>query len=386
MGESSYLHPELERVIQRHKEFFSGTRNYLFKVTLNGFDRSSWPMNNNSKEVVGKSLLSVYEEMKEKFVEEVPYAGLDWERDFQKYYQSAVENRRIAASYRLDFGLGDDNIPAYFPYFGNAIHHAFFGGQLSFQGETSYCTSVIQEAAEYEKLSFDTENIWMQRLCEGMDWCREHGEGVLLASLRGVNGPLDMANGVMGNSLFTEVIDDEENMKRVMKICTEACDAMCRMQKEHASCVKGGYISAMGNLWMPEPMYGQLSVDAAMMAGPRIYEKFEKPYIERLAEIYQGFLVHSHLMGWKMHDKLAQTKGSAIIRPSEDPNRPTLTEIMPSLLEQAPNKVFMVEIKKETIENLIPCFKGRRAIFELKAQDIEDAKNQLEKIHTILGE
>lgn len=386
MGEMTGLHPELVNTINRHKEFFQGERNYLLKVSVHGFDISSWPMNNDPHVKISEKLQGLYEKMRSQFVEEVPYDGMDWEKEFTDYYKIGITNRKIRSSYRLDMKIGDDMIPGYFPYFGNAIHHIFFGGEMKFKGGTSYCTSVIEEASEYEKLSFDIHNIWMERLCEGLDYCRENGDGVLLAALRGADGPMDMANGIMGNNMFTEFMEDEENMQKVMRICKNACDAMCSMQKEHSSCIQGGYVSGMGDLWMPEPMYGQISVDAAMMAGPKIYEKFEKPYLEELSEKYKGFLLHTHMIGWRMHDVLANTKGVEIIRPSLDPNQPVFSEVLPSMLEQAGNKTFMIEMKKNEIKDLVPYFIGRKAIFELQAEDKEDAWEQMEQIHEILGE
>lgn len=71
------------------------------------------------------------------FVEEVPYDGMDWEREFLSYYKNGVTNRKIRSTYRLDMNIGDDTIPAYFPYFGNAIHHVFFGGEMRFKSGTS---------------------------------------------------------------------------------------------------------------------------------------------------------------------------------------------------------------------------------------------------------
>ncbi|MGN1142341.1 MAG: hypothetical protein ACI4TF_14175 [Oliverpabstia sp.] len=384
MSDMKYLHPELDGVIKRHKEFFQGTRNYLVKVSIKGFDVSSWPMNNDPNIKISERLLNTYEKMISQFVEEVPYDGMDWDREFQSYYKNGVTNRKIRSTYRLDMNVGDDTIPAYFPYFGNAIHHVFFGGEMRFKSGTSYSIPVIEKAEEYGKLAFDTNNIWMQRMCEGMDWCRLHGDGVLIASLRGADGPLDMANGIMGNSIFSEVFEDEDNMAKVMEICTKACDAMCTMQKEHASNIDGGYVTAMGNLWMPDPMFGQISVDAAMMSGPEIYEEFEKPYLEQLAEKYQGFLLHTHMLGWRMHRILAETKGVHIIRPSEDPKQPLVKDAITSLLEQSGDKAFMVEVKKKDIGEMVPHFIGRKVIFELEADDQEDAWSQMEQIHTIL--
>lgn len=101
--------------------------------------------------------------------------------------------------------------------------------------------------------------------------------------------PLDMANGAMGDSLFTEMIEHKGNMHRVLEICKDACDAMYAMQQECASQVLGGTIAAQGNIWIPAPMFGYISTDAGHMAGPRFYEKFDKTYLEQRAENMRDF-------------------------------------------------------------------------------------------------
>ncbi|MGN1141532.1 MAG: hypothetical protein ACI4TF_10045 [Oliverpabstia sp.] len=336
-------------------------------------------------ELASEKLRTDYEKMTQQLVEEIPYDGLDWEHQFEEYYKRRVYNAKIRAQHRLDMGIGDDYIPTYFPYFGNAIHHVFFGGKLEFKGGTSYCHEVIKEAQEFAELHYDVHNEWMERLTEGMRYCRDNGDGVLLAALRGGNGPMDMANGIMGNNLFMEFLEDEENMHKVMEICMNSCEAMYELQKENASHVCGGYITGQSNLWMPDPMFGQISIDAAHLAGPELYEEFEKPYIEKLADKYQGFLLHTHMMGWKMQGTFADTKGMKIIRPSNDNKYPTVLEKLDVILDEIGDKTLMMEVSKDKIEEIMPYFKGKTGIFELEAADRDDAMEQMERISKILN-
>lgn len=380
-------HPEILAAVQRHQEFFEGKRAYLIKVRIKGYDLDGFGVGSyyDASAEVSQGERSAFESMRKKLVPEIPYEGLDWSNDFEKYYKSRVENAKIKAECRLNLELGDDYIPSYFPYFGIAIHHAFFGGTVEFRGETSYCHPVIETAEEWDQLHYTLENEWVQRLGEAMSYCRDHGDGVLLASLRGGNGPMDMANGVLGNNLFMDFIEDEENAEKVMEICAEACDAMYQFQRENASHICGGTVAAQGNLWMPDPMFGHIASDAAHMAGPAMYEQFEKGLIEKLAEKYQGFLLHTHMMGYRMHDVFSQTKGVKIIRPVEDPKQPTVKEKLDDLLEQAGDTTLMVEVHKEDILDMIPKFCGKRGIFELTAESKTDALRQMEQIQTILG-
>lgn len=385
MMNTSY-HPAILSAVKRHQEFFNGTRKYLIKVKMDGYDFESSGIK-GYKESVGERSQEerqALEAMEKRLVPEVPYDGLNWDLQFQDYYKSRVENGKIKAEYRLNLGLDDDYIPTYFPYFGIAIHHAFFGAKLNFRSGTSYTLPLIESAEQWQELHFSTDNVWTQRLAEAMSYCRDNGDGLLLASLRGANGPMDMANAVLGNELFTEFVLDEENIDHLMEVCKNASLAMINFQRQFATVLDGGTICPQGNLWMPLPMFGHLASDAAHMVGPKTYSRFEKPLIEEMAETCGGFLFHTHMMGHQMHKCFADTKGISIIRPVDDPNQPTVCDKIDSLLEQIGDTPLMFELPRERITDVIPKFQNRKGIFELTAHTTTDALEQMQMIRKIL--
>lgn len=373
MSDTQY-HPSLLAAVKRHQEFFQGKRSYLIKMSVNLLESTEGDLRVKQK----------HQEMLKRFVPDVPYDGLDWNREFGNYYRSAVHNAKVRAEFRLDLGLGDDYIPGYYPYFGTAIHHAMFGGKVEFGGGTSCCHPVIEEACEWENLHFSMQNEWMQRLGEAMTYCRDHGDGVLLATLRGTNGPMDTANGVMGNQLFLDILLDPENTEQVMRISTEACDAMYSFQQECASEICGGFVIPTGGVWMPKPMFGHIAVDASLLTGPAIYNEFEKKWIEKLAEKYQGFQLHTHMMGLHMHKDYAATKGIQLICPADDPKQPTVREKLDELLDSVGDIPLMVSVEKDDIQKLVPKFKGKRCILNLFANSRRDALEQMEQVHALL--
>ena len=370
----AYFHPALLNTIKHHQEFYAGERSCLIKVSL-GI---------NESEEKDSSIISKLHATQEKYVPGVPYDGLDWEHDFQHYYKSAVHNAKVSAEFRLNVNLGDDHIPCYYPYFGSAIHYAAFGGRIDFGGGTSYCHPVIGEASEWENLHFSMENEWIQRLGEAMTYCRDHGDGVLIASLRGTNGPLDTANGLLGTQLFVDCLLDPENTEQVMRISTEACDAMYRFQQTCATEICGGFVAPMGCLWLPKPMFGHISSDASLLTGPSIYNDLEKKWIEKLAETYEGFQMHTHMMGLQMHKDYAETKGVRVICPSDDPKYPTVKEKLPELLAQVGDIPLSISVGKKEIPEIIPYFKGKQCILSIHANCRRDALEQIEQIHKIL--
>jgi hypothetical protein len=346
------------RTVQRHKEFYNRKRNFLVKVDV--------PL-----------------DCENMLKPEINFNDLDWDRDFDEYVESRVENGKTRSRRRIQMGLEDDYIPYYHPYFGISIHHSFFGGKVRFGGGTSYADHFISNASEWENLKYDINSKWVQMLAKGMAFCRDHGEGVLAASLRGGNGPLDMANGVMGNELFTELYDDPDNLHKVMEICYESVLSIFKLQKQNCSKIVGGHIAPIGNFWIPESCIGHISFDAACLAGPNVFDEFEKPYLNRLADETGGFIVHSHMLGKRMFKEMCSIKGMLVFAPVDDPNQPTLLDELDAVQEAVGDIPLLINIPEHRLDEALPKLAGRRAIIGLTATDPDNAKKQLEKVDKI---
>jgi hypothetical protein len=346
------FHPAIERAVRRYQEWHAGQRAIMVtaRVPVQRDDLDTPPA----------------------------YDGLDWEQDFDAYVRVNVENAKRLAETRLGLGLDDDYLPSYHPYFGISIHCAFFGGAVHFGGGTSYMEPVIERAAEWERLRADPENVWLRRLTRGLAYCRDHGDGVLLAGYRGGNGPMDMANGVMGNALFTELYDDPENMRRVLDVCTDGIRLTFGLQQAHNTPVMGGHIAA--GVWLPDPMIGHLSVDASCLTGPATYDEFEKPCLERLAGDVGGYFMHVHMLGRAVYRSLCATQGLAILAPVDDPNQPSMLDALDEVLDSIGSTAFTIDVPIARFDEVLPKLRGRRVFIAFRAQDHAEAARALERI------
>ena len=351
------VHPAIARAVTRHREFFAGTRRFLVKIHV--------PVQ----------------------TEPVPapaYDGLDWDRDFDAYVQGGVANGVRQARTRLDLGLDDDTIPAYYPYFGIAIHHAFFGGEVVFSHGTSYAAPVIDRAAQWPELRPTVENPWLQRLGRGLAYCRDHGEGVLLASFRGGNGPRDMVNGVLGNNLFTEIYDDPEAVGRLLDVSTDAVRLTFDWQRAHCTVLDGGCICPMGGLWLPAGV-GHVSLDAACLAGPSAFDTFERPWLARLADTLGGLVIHTHMLGRGVFAAMCRTRGFLVFAPVNDPNCPAVLDDLDAILADCGDVPLMLDLPTEGLADILPKFAGKRAVFTLYAPDIDAARRVLDEVDRYCG-
>jgi hypothetical protein len=351
------LDPRLLPAIRRHAEFWAGRRSHLVKVNV--------PAPAPAEAIVPAPA----------------YDGLDWERDFDRYVEANVHNARAAARQRLALALADDWLPAYHPYFGISIHHSFFGGPVTFSHGTSYAEPVITRAAEWAQLRPDTANPWLRKLARGLAWCRDHGDGVLFASYRGGNGPLDMVAGVLGNALYTEAYDDPANLRRCLDVCTDAVLATFQVQRQSNSAVADGRIVPMGALWVPDAMIGHVSLDAACLGGPAMFEAFERPWLERLAAATGGLVIHTHMLGRAAFPAMCQTPGIRLFAPVDDPNQPALLDELDTVLAAAGGVPLMLHVPRTRFADVLPRLAGRRAVITLSAASLDEARAQLDEVN-----
>jgi len=349
----SVFHPAIQRAVQRHREFYAGERDFLLQIHL--------PVPLDDLEPCP------------------PVEAVDWEHGYDEYVRVNVENGKKYASRRLDVDIDDDLIPGYHPRFGISIHSSFFGGAVHFGGDTSYVEPVISRAADWAQLAPDVNNFWLQRLTRGMAYTRDHGDGVLIATFRGANGPLDMANGVLGNTFFDELYDDPKNMHRVVDVCWQATLLTFNLQRQYCTEIAGGHV-APGGYWLPSEAIGHLSVDASCLISPAMFDEFEKPYLEQIAARTAGMFVHVHMLGRHAFRNLAQTKGVLVISPADDPNQPALLDELDNVLDAVGDIPLTVGIRRDRFAEDLPKFTGRRAIFSTFAANRDEALAIMEEV------
>ena len=348
------FHPAIQRAVRRHEQFFAGTRDYLLMVHL--------PAN--------------YAEL-----EASPTVDtLNWEQDFDEYVRINVDNGKLLAQRRLECDIDDDLLPCYHPYFGISIHHSFFGGAVTFGGGTSYAAPVISMAAEWQQLRPDVNNIWLQRLTRGMAYCREHGDGVLLACFRGGNGPLDMATGVLGDALFTEFYEDPEHMHQLMEVCWQATLLTFDLQRRYCTELAGGHVIPAG-VWLPGNAIGHLSVDASCLISPGLFDEFEKPYLEQITARTGGAFIHLHMLGRHSFANICRVPGVLVASPADDPNQPALLDALDEVLASVGDIPLTVGLRRERLAQDLPKFRHRRAIFSISAADRDNALTIMEEIN-----
>ena len=273
--------------------------------------------------------------------------------------------------------LDDDWLPALKPYLGIAEHSSFLGGEVRYGGNTSYHIPPLCSIGDWEALRPDRWEPHYAMMLEGMAYLRERGaDNGFYSSLRGGDGPLDIANAVRGNDLFYDVYDDPEAVHAFLAFCTECAVWTFRNQRPLASDVCGGVISGMST-WMPGTSIGHLSEDASCLCSPEMYEEFGLPYTADLVGRYDGALLHVHSLGRICIPLFCRMEKISVFQISGDPHQPEAIDVYREYADALRDRTVLLDMTPQEVRENIGFLRDRRTIVNLNAQSLREAEEIL---------
>lgn len=167
--------------------------------------------------------------------------------------------------------LDDDFIPFVMPDLGIAAHLAFLVDvPIRFAEWTSWAPHPLEGPGGLDRLGeihYDPKGKWALRIKEMVQVFRDRCQGQYLFNTHLHFGPLDLANAIRGNELFTDFYDYPDQVRRLLDVCT---DAIIRFEEDLRA--------VAGPTWGRDgiPLWGALaprgsvflSEDAMDMIGP----------------------------------------------------------------------------------------------------------------------
>lgn len=301
----------------------------------------------------------------------------DFPNDLEEYLDAEAERALCYWKKRKD--LKDDLLPSIAPWFGIAEHSAFVGGKVDFSTETSWHHPIITDWNDLESLVLREDNAWLKMVVGGIEYLRDKWGDELMIRLRGASGPMDIANALRGNDLFTDFYDYPEEVHKLMEFCTEAARWTLTRQKAAAGTIGGGVITGF-EVWLPGNSIGHLSEDASALCSPAIYQEFGKPYTTKLCKDFDHAFVHTHALGKHSIGDIAAVPNMDYIELSSDPNCPRAIEIYKSLKDKLEGKTMIIDLTREEIENNIDVLKDGKTIIWYKAESLEDAEDTVKLV------
>lgn len=286
----------------------------------------------------------------------------------------------------LNGDMDDDFIPWLLTDFGIAIHHTFLVDlPVQFAEWTSWADHPLagdDGYARLDTLQYDPQNKWILRIKEMIAYWREQADECSLYTTLTHYSPLDLANALRGNDLFTDFYDHEEEVHRLLNICTEA---IIRLEEELRE-VAGNNLHEYGM-----PFWGALaprgatflSEDTMDLCGPAISEEWGLPYSSRIREHFGGIAVHHHMLGRRVHPVIGQEVRGSLVQISADPNCPPPMTALRELYQASGDNALMIDCTPEEITAHLDELRDVRAILICNNADPEKGQRAVEQVRAI---
>lgn len=244
-------------------------------------------------------------------------------REHQRYWDVLIENTLAGIADRAD--LDDDWIPGVEAYYGFGSFGAVYcDAPLTFTETTSYIEPALAHLEDLDTLDLTNERFWARLFVSAARYLSEKSEERFLVSAYPNPSPLDVANLLRGNAIFTDVYEEPEQFRHLLDCCLAG--AITNMRRiAQATANPGGGTFAF-NRWIPQGAL--LLEDAADLISPKLYREIGMPYTQRMIDDAGGAYLHHHSLGRHQYANMAQLRGLYVEQISSDPApRRPVTEV-----------------------------------------------------------
>jgi len=271
---------------------------------------------------------------------------------------------------------GDDLIPWMSADFGIAIHHAHvIDVPVTFAEWTSWGPHPLAGDDGYGRLSevvYTLENRWVRRMHEMVRFWKARACQHYLVNGHHHYAPLDMANALRGNALFTDLYDVPESVTALLRRCTEAIIALEQSLRRETGPQPG--LPFWGALAPPGSVF--VSEDAMDMVGPALSAEWGQPWTERVRDALGGLAVHHHMMGAATQGVIGKMVRNSLIQISNDPNCPPAADKLLELYEASGNNALMFDCSLEDLRRVKPILSRIRAVVVVSVGDNLEAARE----------
>jgi hypothetical protein len=234
--------------------------------------------------------------------------------EHRRYWERLIDTFLTSAADRAD--LDDDWIPGIEAYYGFGSFGAVYcDAPLTFTETTSYIDPALQRLEDMDTLDLTRERFWARVFVEAARYLSEKSAGRFLVSAYPNPSPLDVANLLRGNAIFTDVYEQPALFHALLQRCLDAALANIRRIAQATRNPGGGTLAF--SRWIPQGAL--LLEDAADLISPHLYREFGFGYTQRMIDATGGAYLHHHSLGRHQYANMAGLRGLYVEQISSDP-------------------------------------------------------------------
>jgi hypothetical protein len=195
--------------------------------------------------------------------------------------------------FEVNRGVEDDNLPVVYGELGGYIIGGFLGARVSWGTGGAYPEKLIGDMRRWRDfLRFDEENpyyrLHMGYLAYLAGRSRDRFGYTEMIAIDGLN----FLDCVRHGDAYTDVYDHPEEVLEVLAYASDLNVELVRRQRVLIPTVDGGRFNFY-QIWTPgETVF--VSVDAYGQCGTDVFERFGRPFVQRLVDEFGGGWLHVH--------------------------------------------------------------------------------------------
>lgn len=305
------------------------------------------------------------------------------EREHRRYWDHLIANLLITMEDRAD--VDDDWMPGIEPYYGFGSFGAVYCDMpLTFTENTSYIEPALERLEDMDSLDLIQLRLWARMYIEAARYLSDHSAGRFLVGAYPNPSPLDVANLLRGNGIFTDMYEQPELFKVFLGRCRDA--AIVNIQRIAAVTVNpGGGTLAFGR-WI---LRGALLLeDAADLISPRLYREFGQPYTQAMVDAAGGAYLHHHSLGKHQYANMAGLRGLYVEQISSDPGLPRPVTYVEHIYQQVGTTVAIdLECTPEEVHTHFESLKKGKVILSVACASKSEAQDMVRfiRLHSADG-
>lgn len=293
--------------------------------------------------------------------------------EHKSYWDILIENQRNKNK-SLE-GFDDDSIPGITLHYGfGAFGMVFCDAKIAFTEDTSYIHPVIEDWSRSLDSLYNKDRFWSKVFIEAGRYISNKANGEFFIDPYPSPSPLDVANLLRGNDIFTDYYEYPDELKRLLDLAVPAITENITNIQNAIYNPHGGSL-AFGK-WIPKGTV--LLEDAADLSSPSQYLEFGSPYTTRVINTLGGAYIHHHSLAPHQYKNIASLPLVTVEQISSDPNAKRPATDLDFILSQVGSTVTDLECTPEEVYTYIEKFKQGRFILTVTCADRKEANEVLE--------
>jgi hypothetical protein len=300
-----------------------------------------------------------------------PLCSFDLETQLEEQLDLRLASHRPTFESKAD--IDDDWLPHVHPFFGISEHSAWLGMDVRLQEATSLPVPIVHGPGDLARLVRNEQAVWFRRMQRAYAHLRRRQDGTFIVSVRGTMCPMDMANAVRGDELYTDFYDQPAFVHALLSRLEELTAWYFGHLLSWCDQFEGGHVFGYTGTWLPAGTIGHLSNDATMLCAPAIYDEFGFPYEARLIARFGRAIYHIHNQHLHYVPKLATLSGLMLIEVTHDPKTVHPLENLEEIVARTGDVPLLLRPSSDLLRRHIGKLVGRRTMLDVHCRDRADA-------------